>query len=228
MSIKNNDEIVLGVVNNWYRNLDIEDEDPSLEFEYSRNKFKQKFFEKTKEELKITKRLEAILLNKIANSLAKKYSFSEQLMDKYIDWCFDNYDHLIKKYGSFSLNCIAAFAEEWTDDLFSFDFDKPSYLDLSHVKVSDSVFYCCEKYGIPFASTKLQEEIKIDKNKVAASMINKLDELKKTKDGLSKIKNMLRKTVENGPYSSRFLFADYEQTLKGYFKYFAGEPWCNI
>ena len=102
-----------------------------------------------------------------------------------------------------------------------------TYDDLSSLVVSQNFFQYCEKYGIVLTTQKLIEENKNQKKKIIQNIHNKISVMPKTTDGLNRLRNILRTTVENGPYDSKFIFHDYQKIFKDYFKYFNKEPWCN-
>ena len=137
-------------------------------------------------------------------------------------------DFFMKKYKSFSLNSCANFASDWTKDFLKFDFNNKITLhDLKDIEVHKSMFSYFEQYGIALVATKLQEEKQFDKDFLCNLITQKLKELTNTKEGLSKLKNMLRITVENAPYSPEILFSDYKSSLSDLFVYFGNEPWCK-
>jgi len=222
------EQSLIGTLNNWYDNLSSANNQEFVTFDFNKNKFSDKYLKKTGEFLKITKRLEIIQFNKICLGLSKNYSVDEELLDEYLDWCFDNYDFLIKKYKSFSLNACANFASEWTKDFLVFDIEEKLTLeDLKDIEVNKNMSLSFEKYGIPLASTKLQQEKQFEKESLSKVILQKLQVLTNSKEGLSKLKNMLRVTVENAPYSPEILFSDYKISLSDLFVYFGDEPWCK-
>lgn len=222
------DSLILGIANNWYFTCEVSDETDFSKFEYNKNKFRDKYFKKTGEFLRITKRLEGYCFSKISYGLSLNYTFTEELLDQYIDWCFENYDFFAKKYKGFSLNAIVQFAPEWHKDFLKFkEDDKITMADLADVCVSDNVFYNFEKYGIPLAATKLCLEKEVQPKAMEPMIVAKLKDFLKTQDGLQRTGNMLRKTVENGPYSTQICFANYRNTLSELFQYFSNEPWYN-
>ena len=107
------------LLNHWYENLSPVDEQEKVVYEFSKNKFRNKYLAKTGEFLKITKRLETIQFNKICAGLSKNYPVDESLIDEYLEWCFDNYDFFMKKYKSFSLNSCANFGLKIFSNLIS-------------------------------------------------------------------------------------------------------------
>lgn len=222
---------IVNMVNNWYHGLNKIDkpEQDYVKYEISKNKFKKKYAARTGEFLKITQKLETLMFSKIQQGLSVNYVFSEPLLDEYLNWCFDNYDFFTKTYQSFTLNNIAAFSSQWKKDLFKFEFKtKTSFDDLKKINVSDNAIYNFEKFGLPFAATKLSEEKNVEKDKLSRVIEAKLQELTNTKNGLNSLKNIMRKTVENGPYEKDFMFYDYQKSLKKFFLYFTNEPWCEI
>ena len=222
------EQALTGLLNHWYENLSPVDEQEKVVYEFSKNKFRNKYLAKTGEFLKITKRLETIQFNKICAGLSKNYPVDESLIDEYLEWCFDNYDFFMKKYKSFSLNSCANFASDWTKDFLKFDFNNKITLhDLKDIEVHKSMFSYFEQYGVALVATKLQEEKQFDKDFLCNLITQKLKELTNTKEGLSKLKNMLRITVENAPYSPEILFSDYKSSLSDLFVYFGNEPWCK-
>jgi len=225
---KHFEQSLVALLNNWHDNLSSENDHQIVTYEFSKNKFRNKYLEKTGEFLKITKRLETIQFNKICSGLAKNYEVNEDLIDEYLEWCFENYDFFIKKYKSFGLTSCANFASEWTKDFLKFNFSsKVTLHDLEEIEVHKSVLTYLEQYGVPLVSTKLQKEKNFDTESLCNLIIGKLQELTKTKEGLSKLKNMLRVTVENAPYSPGILFSNYKKSLADLFIYFGDEPWCK-
>ena len=137
----NLDQSILNTVNNWYDNLTVIEESDYVKYEFSKNKFKDRYLAKTGEFLKITKRLESITFAKICAGLSKNYELSEELLDKYLDWCFENYDFFVKKYKGFNLNSCAIFSSEWKEDFLKFDFEEKTNLgDLENVEVKQNIF----------------------------------------------------------------------------------------
>ena len=219
---------IIAVLNNWHDNLSPVDETELVKYEFTKNKFRNKYLERTGEFLKITKRMEAISFAKICHGLATNYTVNEQLLDKYINWCFDNYDFFVKKYKGFNLNAIVSFAIEWDENFLKFQFeDKTKYSDLKDIKVSDNVFKYFEKYGIPFVATKLLQETDSNKKALEIKILDRLQTQTYDKESLNKLKNMLRMSVENGPYTGDIMFNDYKAKLDNLFKYFPGEPWSK-
>jgi hypothetical protein len=221
------DADIINIVNNWKNNIDDIGESEHIKYEYSKNKFRNKYAARTGEFLKITKKLESLLFSKICHGLSNNYEFTEKLLDEYLEWCFENYDFFSKKYKAFNLTNIADFAPEWTKDFLNYKCDNNKHIisDLDNIDVSKNVLSFCEKYGIPITITKLINDHGINKEKFINVFNNKLQELTNTKDGLNKLRNILRKTVENSPYSDDYLFCDYKKTLSKYLKYFTSEPW---
>lgn len=221
------DKTVLNIVNTWRSECEPIDEIEIEQYSYQKNKFKEKYFQKFNEYLNISKRVEAVCFKKIASALSKRYKVDDNLIDKYLDWCFDNYDFFIKKFNHFNLVSITSFSIHWKKELNDLEFQiKTSYDDISSLMVSQNVFYYCEQYGIPYVVTKLLEENPNKKNVLMDVFHKKLYEMTKSSEGISRIKNMLRKTVELGPYSKSIKFSNYAQDLKDYFKFFKSEPWC--
>jgi hypothetical protein len=224
---KHFEQSLVALLNNWHENISLQNE-PIVAYEFSKNKFRNKYLEKTGEFLKITKRLETIQFNKICTGLAQNYELTESLIDEYLEWCFENYDFFIKKYKTFSLISCANFSSEWTKEFLKFDFaSKTTLHDLSEIEVHKSMLHYFEKYGIPLVATKLQKEKNFDSKFLCDLIIKKLQELPNTKEGLSKLKNMLRITVENAPYSPEILFGNYKKSLADLFIYFGDEPWAK-
>ena len=222
------DQTILFIANNWYENLNQIDENDQTSFEFSKSKFRDKYLKKTGEFLKLTKRVETICFKKIAFGLSSRYEVEESLIDEYLEWCFQNYDYFVKEYKAFNLTNIATFSSEWTKDFLNFNFNsKYSLNDLSDIEVNKSIFVCFEKYGIPLCVTKLAKEKNLKDSTIKELVLEKLKGLTNTKQDLLKLKNMLRVTVENSPYTSEIIFSDYEKSLKGFFIYFSEEPWCK-
>ena len=218
---------LINVLNNWHLNLSPVSENDIQRYKFSKNKFRNKYLVKTGEFLKITNKCEAVCFNRICDQLSKTYVFSEDLLNEYLDWCFNNYDYFVRRYKQFTLNDCVKFSGEWRKELFDFDFEsKTIYEDLADVNVQSGIFSAFETYGIPFAATKLAEEKKTSGSVLCEKILSKLHELTTTSENLSRLKNMLRVTVENGPYSSEILFNDYKNSLSEFFLYFKNEPWC--
>lgn len=224
------DRTILDIVNNWNRNLSFDTEESEcVKYESHKNKFREKYMRKTGQFLQISKKIESCIFNKICHGLSQNYTFSEDLLDKYIDWSFDNYDFFVKQYKIFNLNSMSIFASEWKDDFLVFeDSKKVTYDSLSTIDISKGVFGYCEQFGIPFSVTKLSESHKGKKEDIKQIIYNKLLLMTKTNDGLNRLKNMLRTTVENGPYDKIYIFHDYRTSLRDLFKYFSKEPWGNV
>lgn len=217
---------IIRILNDWYDNLTIQESDYST-YTFTKGKFREKYLIKTGEFLKITKRTETVLFNRICSGLENNYEVTEELIDQYLDWCFDNYEFFVKKYKAFNLNSCASYASEWNKQFLSFDFNnKLTIEDLKDVEVKQSIFSSFEKYGVPLAATKLQSETKIQKAELKKTIIEKLSTLTKNKEGTNRLKNILRVTVENAPYAPSVLFSDYATSLKELFAYFKNEPWC--
>jgi hypothetical protein len=220
--------VIIDVLNNWHDRLTLGEPVDCVKYEFSKNKFRDKYLKKTGEFLKITKRLESISFSKICYGLSKKHNLTEDLLDKYLDWCFENYDFFIKKYKQFTLNAVAEFAIDWNENLLKFEYDKKDTLeDLKNVEVHKNIYFYMEKYGIPLTASKLIQEKPFKKEDVKQAIIKKLNDFSNTKEDLNKMKNMLRNTVENGPYSPELLFSDYKDSLSKFFMYFTNEPWSH-
>ena len=225
--MKQTEEKIINILNKWYDNLTPLEEEDFIKYEFTKTKFRTKYLMRTGEFLKITKRLEAITFNNICTGLSKNYTVTEDLLDQYLEWCFDNYDFFSKKYKGFSLASCAAFASEWDINFLNFKFaDKLSLKDLDGLEVGKNIFYCFEKYGIALAATKLMQEKNADRKSLENVVIKKLESLTTNKEDLNKLKNMLRTTVENAPYSSEVLFWNYGNSFLELFLYFKNEPWC--
>jgi hypothetical protein len=225
---KHFEKSLVALLNNWHENLSQSDDHEIVTYEFAKNKFRNKYLAKTGEFLKITKRLETNQFNKICIGLAKNYEVDEKLIDEYLEWCFENYDFFIKKYKSFGLIPCANFASEWTKDFLKFNFSsKVTLHDLEEIEVHKSVLSYLEQYGVPLVSTKLQKEKNLNGDSLCNLIISKLQDLTKSKEGLSKLKNILRITVENAPYSPGILFSNYKKSLADLFIYFGDEPWCK-
>lgn len=221
------DQKIINILNNWYENLTIEESDFE-KFVYTKGKFRDRYLMKTGEFLKITKRLEAVMFNRICAGLSQNYDISEDLLDQYLDWCFENYDFFIKKYKAFNLINCASFAAEWKKDFLKFDFnDKVTIEDLKDIEVKTNIFLYFEKYGVVLACEKLSMELDTSSKKLIPVIIDKLKTLTNSKTDLMRLKNMLRATVENGPYPSSYAFSDYSKSLSELFYYFKSEPWCK-
>lgn len=217
---------LIQLLNDWYDNLTLQESDYSR-YTFAKGKFRERYLFKTGEFLKITRRTETVLFNRICAGLASNYEVTEDLIDQYLDWCFDNYEFFIKKYKAFNLNTCANYASEWNKQFLKFDFnDKISIEDLKDVDVKHNIFMSFEKYGIALAATKLQSDTNIHKAELKKMVVEKLNTLTKNKEGVNRLKNMLRITVENAPYPQSILFHDYSASLKDLFAYFKNEPWC--
>jgi hypothetical protein len=218
---------ILNVVNDWYQNLDQVEEQDYINYEFSSNKFRNLYLKKTGEFLKITKRVETICFKKICFGLSQNYEVDEKLLDEYLDWCFDNYDYFVKNFRQFSLSSCANFASEWNKDFLKFNFnDKITLGDLNEIDVHKNIYLYFEKYGIPLASTKLAIEKNISRQNTEKLVLSKISSLTDTKENTNKLKNMLRTTVENAPYTSETVFSNYEKDFKKLFVNFSSEPWC--
>ncbi len=227
MDVKNLDLTILNIVNTWYENIQYGDAPDLFNFDFSQKKFRDRYLQKTGEFLKISKRVETMSFKKICFDLSSNYTVDESLVDEYLEWCFDNYDFFVKKYGSFTLSSCAQFAGEWNKEFLKFDFNnKITLSDLKDVDVHKNVFLSFEKYGIPLCATKLLVEKSASEEKLVEAIIVKLNDLTNSKENLSKLKNMLRVTVENAPYSSEIILHNYEKKLRSLFMYFNSEPWC--
>jgi len=217
------------ILNDWYNELEPVEESDYVKFTFSKKKFKKMYLQKTGEFLNISQRTETVYFNKIAHNLSQNYTFTEELLDEFLVWCFTNYDYLIHKFKGFNLNSITALSKTWDKELFSFEDEnvKKTLKDLKHINVSDNVFDCFEIYGIPLCATKLAREKNISKTQLETIVINKLRALTNKNDDLSRLKNMLRMTVENCPYSSEIVLRDYKNKLSEFFVYFSGEIWAK-
>jgi len=213
-------------LNSWYENLESVEDTDFVKYEFAKNKFRTLYLKKTGEFLNITQRAQVVAFNKIAHGLSENFEFTDALLNEYLEWCFDNYDFFLKKRKGFNLNTIAHFAKEWDQDLLKFEYDaKVTYKDLKEVDVKENIFISFETYGIPFAATKLSTEVANDQRQLKQTIRTKLDTLTNTKEDLARLRNMLRSTVENGPYESGIMFHDYRLCFEDLFSYFPGEPW---
>jgi hypothetical protein len=220
---------LVSLLNDWRDNLEPINEDDFKKYEFAKNKFKTFYLKKTGEFLKISQRVETISFNKIAHALSKHYEVDNDLMNEYLEWCFDNYEVFLRKYKVFNLNCVASFASEWERGMLSFEENiKFSMKDLNSISVKNSsIFELFEIYGIPFVATKLFKEINGSKKNLENKIIEKLNTLTNNAEDLSRLRNMLRNTVENGPYSSEILLKDYKEKFNDLFQYFSGEAWTK-
>jgi hypothetical protein len=221
------DRKVLEIVNNWHSNRSEVQETDFQKFTVPKKKFSEKYMEKTGKALNINTRIEAHKFNQICNSLSQNYSFSENLLDEYLDWCFENYEFFIKKYNIFSLNTVALYASDWRRGYLVFDDLKTTYDDISSIVVSQNFFHYCEKYGIVLITEKLLNEKRTKKKEILEAVKVKVKELPRTNEGMNRLKNILRITVENEPYKKEYALYDYRKIFKDSFKYFSKEPWCN-
>jgi|694.fasta_scaffold05695_8 hypothetical protein len=218
---------LINVLNNWHINLTPVSESDIQKYKYSKNKFRNLYLVKTGQFLKITQLCETVCFNRICDQLSKNYFFTEDLLNEYLEWCFTNYDFFLRKYNQFTLNDVVKFSGQWSRDFLDFEFEsKTIYEDLANINVQSGIFLAFETYGIPFAATKLAEEKSTSGSVLCPKVMTKLKELTTSADNLSRLKNMLRVTVENGPYSSEILFNDYKNSLSEFFLYFKNEPWC--
>jgi len=217
---------ILNICNNWKHNLGEVDTKISDSYEISKNKLRKLWVSKTGNFLKLSIQAEAIIFSHIVNNLSKNYVVTTDLIDEYLNWCFNHMDFLKEKYNEFSVNSIMKFAEIWDRGLFDMTLDeKVTLKSLQNVKVSSNIFMNCEKFGIALVATKLFQETNADKSIIISQFKNKLDLLSNNQEDLMKLKKMLMKTVENSPYSSEIIFSDYKESLKEFFDYFSGEPW---
>ena len=222
------DRKILDIANYWHSNKSEIQESDYEKFVFAKKMFTNKYFEKTGISLNISKKVETTQFNRICAGLSKNYEFSDELLKKYISWCFNNFDFFIKKYKTFNLNVVVLFATDWRKNFLIFNEEpKVSYDDLSSLVVSQNFFYYCEKYGIVLTTHKLLDENRNKKKEILLHIKNKIFEMPKSTEGLNKLRNILRTTVENAPYDKKFEFHDYTIVFKDYFKYFNKEPWCK-
>lgn len=220
---------LINILNNWYDNLEpIEDSD-CVKYEFAKHKFRSFYLKKTGEFLKISQRTETAYFNKIASVLSCKYEVNDSLINQYLEWCFENYDIFIRKYSGFNLNSIALFAEHWSPDLYHFEeTEKPNLNSLKNINVKElNIFDCFENFGIVLVATKLRNELNVSKNVIESKIKEKLTALTTNQENLSRLRNMLRITVEYGPYTSEVVFKNYKESLKDLFVYFTGEAWAK-
>lgn len=219
---------LIGVLNDWYDNLDTSVEiQPVEKYEFSKSKFRDRYFQKTGENLRLSKSVESQLFSKIYLNLSKKYNVTEELIDNFLDWCFDNYVFFVRKYGEFCLNSCVKFSADWDIELLNYKSeDKTQIHNITEEDAAKSIFYNFEKFGIPIFSTYFCDKNKISKNAFESKVKEKLSVLLKKQSDMNRLANMLRKTVENAPYDESFLFHDYKHSLKEFYKYFKKEPWC--
>jgi hypothetical protein len=202
------------------------EENHCVHYELSKNKFRNMYLKKTGEFLKISQKLESQLFSKIVSGLSQSHQVSEKLVDAYLDWSFENSEFFIKKYSAFNLMNIANFSEHWNIHLFkSSNSLTQKFNQLDDVNVSESIFKYCEKYGIPWVATKLAQEKNVSPDLIKKIMNEKLSLLTKDIREFDKLRNMLRKTVENAPYDADIIFNNYKNDLRHLFDNFAGEPW---
>jgi hypothetical protein len=218
---------ILDILNSWSMNLS-KSESNDINFDVSKHKYRNLYLKKTGEFLKIPQRLETQLFSKIVLGLSKQNEIDDKIIDEYLDWCFENYEIIIKKYKNFNLQNIANFSEHWNPNLFKQSTKKKCDLEsLNDLKISDNVFLNCEKYGIPLVATKLSIEKNLEPKIIRKIIPEKLSSLTQDTLGLTKLRNMLRMTVENEPYFSEIIFSNYQKELKVFFDKFKGEPWCK-
>lgn len=217
------------ILNDWYDNLQPVEESDCVKYEFAKHKFRSFYLKKTGEFLKISQRTESAYFNRIASVLSKKYEVNDALMNQYLEWCFENYDIFLKKYSGFNLNSIALFAENWSPDLYKFEeTEKPTLNSLNNIYVKDlNIFECFENFGIALTATKLSNELKIPKTIIENKIKEKLITLTTNQENLNRLKNMLRITVENAPYTSEVIFKNFKESLKEFFVYFTGELWAR-
>jgi len=221
---------LIRVLNNWYNGLsDFADEEATARYTFAKHKFKTFYLNKTGEFLKISQRTESAYFSKIADALSKKYTVDDALMNQYLEWCFENYDLFLKKYSGFNLNSILLFAENWSPDLYKFKEEKKLEIcDLDGISIKDvGVFDCFENFGIALTATKLKIDLNATAPIIEKTIKEKLRTLTTKKEDLNRLKNMLRVTVENSPYSSEIIFRDFKESLKEFFIYFNGESWAK-
>lgn len=218
------------ILNNWYNGLsDSVDEDTVARYTFAKHKFKTFYLNKTGEFLKVSQRTESAYFSKMADALSKKYVVSDELMNQYLEWCFENYDLFLKKYSGFNLNSISLFAENWSPELYKFEQEKKIEIsDLDNISIKDvGVFDCFENFGIALTATKLKNDLRLTAPVIEKTIKEKLRTLTTNKEDLSRLKNMLRITVENSPYPSEIIFRNFKESLKEFFIYFSGEPWAK-
>jgi hypothetical protein len=218
---------IYDILNNWVENLSVA-ENNRINFDVSKHKYRNMYLKKTGEFLKIPQKLETQLFSKIVSGLNKNNEIDDLIIDQYLDWCFENYEIIIKKYKNFNLQNIANFSVFWYPGLIEAKNKQKIDLEtLKEIQVSDNMFLNCEKFGVPLAVTKLAQEKSLSSEIIKKVIIEKLNELTSDTVGLSKLRNMLRTTVENAPYFSEIIFGDYQKDLKYFFDKFKGEPWCK-
>lgn len=219
---------IIQTLNNWHQNIDVQEKSvDESSFKYTRNKFSQLYLEKTGEFLNISKRVENICYKRIHYNLSSRYEFDEQLLNQYIDWCFENISFFIEKYGIFNLSNCAKYSLEWDQDLNKVEIKRKYNIDDMHkITVSDGIFDAFKKYGIPLASTKLMIEKHGREADVRSTILKKLNGLTKNQSDLGMLRNMLMATVDNAPYESFMMFGNYQKSLSELFSYFSNEPWC--
>lgn len=226
------DHTVLDIVNHWYLSLEDDKQDNSLDslpYYDAVQLFIGRHWEITGTYVNLTPRMQAHSFRKIYEGLSKQHEdVDENLLMHYIEWSFDNYQLFMERYNAFNLSTLATFAPEWKQDLLEFEESpKIRYKDLENVEVASNVLHAFELYGIPYAATKLWEEKQYNREKLMSHIMEKLKALTNKHQDLLRLGNILRRTVENGPYASRYLFADYKSSLKDVYKYFQSEPWCK-
>ena len=220
---------IINICNTWKENLDPVNETLSNQYSTSKHKLRNLYLQKTGEFLKLSQAMESKIFSNIVTNLEKNHKLSDELIDNYLLWCFNNQDFFIEKYKEFSLVYVARFANEWHPNLFDVELDKKITLDdLKNLTVSTNILLYCEKFGIPLVSTKLQKDLKLSKNKTEELFIAKLNSLTQNTNDLKRLKKMLLRTVENAPYSVEILFSDYKKSLNDLFLYFAEELWSQI
>jgi hypothetical protein len=121
------------------------------------------------------------------------------------------------------------FAENWSPDLYKFEEEKKLEIcDLDGISIKDiGVFDCFENFGIALTATKLKIDLNATAPIIEKTIKEKLRTLTTKKEDLNRLKNMLRVTVENSPYSSEIIFRDFKESLKEFFIYFNGESWAK-
>lgn len=227
--MQNFEKNLINILNDWYDNLQPVEESDCVKYEFAKHKFRSFYLKKTGEFLKISQRTEAAYFNRIAATLSKKYEVNDSLMNQYLEWCFENYDIFVRKYSGFNLNSIALFTDNWSPDLYKFEeTEKPNLNSLKNICVKDlNVFECFENFGIALTATKLSNELNIPKTTIESKVKEKLTTLTTNQENLNRLKNMLRITVENAPYTSEIIFKNFKESLKEFFVYFIGESWAR-
>lgn len=228
---------IIDILNNWRKSCSNGDDSVYIdqnehqEFTYSKNKFKSLYLSRTGEFLKISQKLETLCFNKICFNLSQSNDFSEQLLNDYLIWCFDNHEFLLHRYKKFDINVVTQFSSEWNPSYINTNVaTKPTLGELDGLSVSKNILLHCEKYGVVLVLNKLIQELdgkNISTPILQKTIIEKIECLTSSNVDLARLRNILRSTVENEPYINGLVFLNYKTKLSHLFKYFSSEPWAK-